>query len=311
MTATNYRQAGDMQELAEFFPIPKNAGNVRHCFYSSPEALAGHIETLKAIDAWGSDHSHWKNGRADFTGVNSMPEAIKIARDGWKEGAARVERIRDRINAANPQGSRLTRWDVAGAYPSIGRALSGNPLNMRRIDTAQLRRRPIITLLSDFGCNGGTPADAITNRAAVVAAVVDSIEAAGFACAVIGFETSGYGGTVSQLCAINIKEATAPADVARMAFGLGHVAMFRRLTWATMTEDSHVKALGGGLGAAQQLDLSGLAARDIYVLPSANSTYSAFRTEADAETKGLNVLLKALREQGCPAFPADENANAA
>jgi hypothetical protein len=239
-----------------------------------------------------------------------MTDSIKICRDGWPDGAARASKLRDRINAANPMGPRVVRWDVAGAVASVPRALAGNPLNMRRVDSSRLRRKPILTLLSDMSNNGGVNADAITNRAAVVAAVIDAIEAAGFSCEVVTFEHSARG-ALSQIVATTVKEAGAQADIGRLSFALGHASFFRRLAWAAFTCDRFTSDLGDGLGVATQIDEQAANLNGAFVIPSTEKNSHAFHSEDSAATLGLDFIIGSLRKQNCPAFPREQSDNAA
>jgi len=299
--AQKFEKHGDNLALESVIPTPKQA-SVFMSYWSTPEAMAAHVATMG--DGYGNWHrTAWTNDK-EFTGTKNMAEAISLCRNGWPVGAARAERLRDQINAANPTGPRVVKWDVAGAVASVPRALSGNPLNMRRVDTAKLRRKPIITLLSDMSVNANISADALTNRAAVVAAVVDATEAAGFACEVITFQCiSGNRSSLGEVTAVTVKESHAPADIGRMAFALGHASFFRRISWATFTQSTFTKPLGPGLGSAAQIDQKTANERGAYVLPSAGANQNAFTTEARAATDGLAFLLASLRQQDCPAFP--------
>jgi hypothetical protein len=173
---------------------------------------------------------------------------------------------------------------------------------MRRVDSARLRRKPIVTLLSDMTANGNINAATITNRAAVVAAVVDAIEAAGFACEVITFEQSTRN-DLAQIVACTVKESSAPADIGRLAFALGHASFFRRLAWAAFTIERCTADLGSGLGSAATINEKTANERGAYVLPSAGANEHAFKTEDNAATHGLAFLIASLRKQDCPAFP--------
>jgi hypothetical protein len=293
---SNIRLSGDAQELRELFPELSHARKSL-AFYSSPEALAAHCASVDKSSCWYD--SAWTNSRS-FAGSKDMGEAVQMAQDGWPEGASRVAKLRDKINAASPVAKRFAKWDVAGAYPNIGRCLASNPLHMRRLDNAKSRRRPVITLMSDMSVNGGTSANAITNRAAVVAAIVDQIEAAGYAAHVIGFMSTSQD-DLHCVCGTTIKESHQAADIGRMAYGLGHASMFRRLTWVTLQEDRFTQSLGSGLGKATELPTKDLAERNVYLVPSA-ARESLFASEDTTATQGLEYLIASLREQGCPAF---------
>jgi hypothetical protein len=269
-------------------------------FWDSPETFAAHVSTIDPAACW--HDCAWNND--DNRGTRSMPAAIELARTGWPEGAARAAKLRDRINAANPIGPRMVRWDVAGAVPSVPRALAGNPLSMRRIDSARLRRRPVLTLLSDMTCHWGIAGETLTNRSAVVAAIVDAIESAGFSAHVVGLAGVHRDDLFAQ-CAVTLKEPEQPADIGRLAFGLGHASMFRRLMFAAYVENTFTKNLGSCLGFPAPLPSIDLP-DNTYVLPSVQEAEREFRTEESAATAGLQCLLAALRKQNCPAFPAAE-----
>ena len=296
---------GDALHLKEYIqPFDTMSRASFHC-YSTPEALAAHCLTVKEADAWQT--SAWANRSESEMGTRDLATAVKLCREGWPGGAQRASEMRDRINAANPTGPRIVRYDVAGAYPSVARAIAGNPLNMRRIDTAKLRRRPVMTLVSDMAVNWNTDGATITRRAAVVAAVVDAIESAGYACQVLATSACASGNTVAASCAVEIKESGSPVDIGRMAFALGHAAMFRRLCWVTYGESRFTEKLGQSLGTAASLFPSAeMAAKSVYVLPSTLGAAKAFDTDQAAETAGLKYIVDSLAAQGCPAFQTQE-----
>lgn len=304
MAKQNIKRVGDAQQLDGVIPTPSH-NRVYLSYWSTPEALATHVASLgNGENNWSK--SAWSHGNESFYGSTDMQEALAVCRAGWPVGADRASRLRDRINAANPMGPRVTRWDVAGAIASVPRALAGNPLNMRRVDSSRLKRKPVLTLLSDMSANATVDGSAITNRAAVVAAVVDAIEAAGFACEVVTFEHSANK-DLSQVVATTVKESGAPADIGRLAFALGHASFFRRMAWAAFTCDPFTAALGSSLGHATTINQTRANENGVYVLPSAGANVSAFKTEDSAATEGLAFLIAALRKQGCPAFPREES----
>ncbi len=294
---------GNAPELAEFVPTYSQHKQWRH-FWNTPESFAAHVASINPNDCW--DDQAWNDNQRQ-RGTADMPEALELCRSGWKEGAERAAALRDRINAANPIGPRMIKWDVAGAYPSVSRALSGNPLNMRRIDSARLRHRPIITLLSDASVHFGIRADAMSCRAAVVAAVVDAVEGAGFACQIITVCAAGESNVLWSI-ATQIKESSQPADIGRVAFALGHPAYFRRLSFAIATENEITEPLGSGLGMPHEVEISdAMRDRQVFNLPSCNNeTERLFRSDDIAATEGLRFIIDSLKAQGCPAFPNEE-----
>lgn len=293
--------APELQDIVPAFQADKDRNKFFWSCWSSPEAFAKGMGELNPKTAW--HDSPWK-GEDGFHGP-SMTNAIEMARKGWQDGAERAEKIRDKINAAHPHMKQFVRWGIAGAYPNVARAVAGNPMHMKLPVSAETRRRPVITLLSDNASNCMTDKRSLINRAAVVAAIVDQIEAAGFSCHVVAVACAtdvNNAGDMRACTVVTVKESDQAADVARLAYGLGHVAMFRRLTFASWSHDHFASDLSNNLGYPSAVQSNPEA--HVYALPRAQG--GPFDNEEQAATAGLEYLLKALREQGCPAFPNDE-----
>lgn len=291
---------GDGLDLEHTFP-----GQSFLSAWDTPEAFARHIEKIDQNKVWNTDP--WTENDPSFYGV-SMRDTLKLAKEGWEQGAYRVERLSGLILAASPIIKRPVQYGIVGAVPSVPRAVAGNPLNMKKMESAISRRRPVITLVSDMSANCGTNHTAITNRAAVVCAMIDHIEAAGFATEVItvGLTRGGYGGQEGYkvLTSIKIKESTHSVDIKRLAFSLGHVGMFRRMVFADWFNEPSAKAgLGHNLGSVYKLSLDGLAEKNVFIIPSAEGNGQLFASEEKATKEGLKYLIDALKKQGCPAFP--------
>lgn len=308
-----FETIGDAQDMAEHFPaITFTRAHVRHSF-SSPETFADWLDKNGARHAWiTTDRIEELADAADCGGCNTR-DAIKLALAGWAEGAEQAARLRDKITAANPNGPRLARWDIAGAYPNMPRALAGNPLHMRRVDSARLKRRPVLTFVSHYGALAGVSGDFMLRRAAVVAAIVDAVEAAGYSAQVIAWTASSKDSekVTGAETACTLKDAGQALDVARLAFGLGHPALLRRMTFAARGAMPSLKPLGTGMGqthsdvklTAEQNDAG------TYLIPAiAHLGESKFSSDENAATVGLRAIIATLSRQGCPAFPDDRAA---
>lgn len=301
---SEHRTVGNNPALASTLPALWH-DVISHAHFSSPEALCAFVESKPESSYWedtaiGDDRK--------FTGTSSLQQALKLCRDGWPEGAARVAKLRDKIIASNPIAPRLSRWDVAGAYPSVARALSGNPMNMRRIDSAVTRRRPVLTIVHHMGGSSFIEADTFCNKAAVMAAIIDAIEGAGYSVELIAVSVSAAtknrepGNAFVHETAITVKEAGQSVDIGKLAFAVGHVAMFRRFAFACRTCDDFNKPLGGTLG--HTVDYHEIP-EGRFILPSLMKCEKHFETEATAATRGLNFFISELQKQGCPAFPSE------
>jgi hypothetical protein len=305
-----YLTTGNARELEFTVPQPaKDFKKISTNYWSSPEAMATEIEGWKQSDAW--HESGWTSSNG-FTSTNNMGEAIDLARKGWPEGATAASKFLDRVKAKNPIQLKKVKHDVVGAFPNVPRAISGNPLNMRTPDITKASRRPIITFLSDTCVSWNHGSNELTNRAAVVAAIIEQVEAAGYACEVIVFSKSTSCGGIWDFDHVDpkaivvtnwvqVKNSNQPVDIARIAYGMGHPSMIRRFMFAIEGYHSFNKDLGSGLGRVTTISLKGLAEKNMYVLPSVQDT-GVFKTEELAETEGLEYLIKSLKEQNFPLF---------
>lgn len=289
---------GNARDVAELLP-----GFTVSSGYSSPEALARFIEQgLKTGTPWHTSFRDKDSG--GFYGTSSIEECLNIAKDGWKEGAQKADKLRGLISAKIPRSPKLVKYDVAGAVPNVPRAVSGNMFNMKALDLAKSRRRPVLTLVSNMAVNCGVDAAAISNHASVVAALIDQIEEAGYACEVLSTATtkSGFGkGGKSVATTCRVKQSNQPVDLPRLSFALGHASFYRRLVFGDWSLEKESSFLGHGLGCACPLDPKGLNDKGIYVIPE--SSNKLFKSEEDAMSKGLEYLLVNLKKQGCPALP--------
>lgn len=238
---------GDAKELETYLP-----GFTYLSAWSSPEKFVRYVKTLRRKDAW--QDAGWDKGNPEWYGSETMEEAIALAESGWKEGVDQLEKTRNRVLSANPLLPKPIKYGIAGVTPNVPRAVSGNILNMRQPDMDKSKRRPVLTLICNMSANCGVSSSAITNRAAVVAAIVDQIEVAGFSCEVITTATSrggGFAGSSGFSAAISVvlKRSDQAVDLSKLAYGLGHASFFRRLIFADKGSAKICKdGLGSGLG---------------------------------------------------------------
>lgn len=295
---------GDAPQLTHY--IPELKGNFYHSSWETPEAFVRHIEGLKRENAWHG--AGWDNGgrRDSFTGTQSMEEAIKLAKEGWHDGVTKVEKLRDLIIASNPVLPKPIVYGIAGSYPNVPRAIAGNPLNMRAIDLAKSRRRPVITLVCNM-CDAWTvDKEEIINRAAVLAALIDQIEAKGYACEVVSTALTGErdydsNAMFTAATSVLVKKSTQPVDIIRMTYPLGHASFYRRMVFADWGSHHVCKPLGSGLGSCSGITKPELKHEQVYVVHHVRGLGGDFSDEGAAKS-GLQSMINSLIDQGCPAF---------
>lgn len=298
------REVGDAPQITRTLDIPIE----RKTFissWSSPEKMAAHLGTIKSDDCWYSNNV-WSSVDKSFAGVDSIHEAIDLAHHGWKEGGEIIERTRGYIQALNPLSPKMVRYGIAGTTPNVPRAIAGNIFNMRKPDLTRNQKRRTITIVYNMCEAWYAQADAVSNKAAVVAALIDEIEAKGFACEVISCATTGSA-RVKAITSVCVKESHQPVDINRLAFGLGHAAMFRCFMFGTWQSDSDAEELGWGLGTVSTtLPTKEQNESNIFTITSGHFNnrikIDLFDTMESAAKEGLNIIVSELQRQGCPAF---------
>lgn len=279
--------------------------------WSNPEKFARRFQEYNSSDCW-YDNDVWQECNEHFNGVKDINEAIDLAFNGWKEGGEIIEKTRGYIQALNPLHNRLVKYGIAGAVPSVPRAVAGNILNMRLPDPQKSQKRRTITLVYNMCESCGNEAKAITNKAAVTAALIDEIEAKGFACEVIAVAAT-HNWKIRCVTSVCVKESHLPVDINRLAFSLGHAAMFRVLFFADWEVDDFCESLGWGLGTVSSTrPTKEQNFENIYTITSGYMNWNKirigdFEKMDDAVTKGLNSIVSELQRQGCPAFPKKDH----
>lgn len=298
---------GDARYLERLFPSHNKDRKTFQSFWSSPEKMAEAVSSWNLNDAWYA--GPWENENpGGFYGTPTMKHATDLAMNGWPAGVEKASRLLDKVKAENPMQLKPAKYGIAGSTPNVPRAIGGNPLNMRIPDPRKASRRPVYTLLSDMGATCGHGSDEFINRAAVVAALIDQIESAGYSCDVITYSISDeyYGGESGMQVrhVIQVKNSNQPVDIQRLAFGLGHPAMFRRLAFAERAYHKFNSDLDYGLGSTHRFtdeEKKELAEKRVFVIPSVNGN-DFFKTEESSSKEGLQYLVTSLKDQGFPLY---------
>lgn len=290
-------------------PIPDNGTRTARLHFDSLSELAALIPDSPRK---GRPGSAWtEKDDISFYGV-TMTEARRLARDGWQEGAERVQPLLDRVKTARPTRKALTRWDVAGAVPSVPRYLAGNPLHMRTRQISATTQQPIITLISSTSAPWWTATDTFERLACAAAAIVDRLEDAGFRVEIIAGRResdnpSGAGAATGENNALGhrcemffrVKAAQDSLDLARVAFGIGHPSVHRRLLFAAGVShpafDESLRTNQGYAVGLPPLERPPGA----YVLPALAHLEKQVKHDPVAV---FDHVIETLKAQGCPGL---------
>lgn len=205
-----------------------------------------------------------------FTKTYSFEEAVKLAHDGWADGATDIEKFSgplfDRVSQLVERASVV--YDVEGIGIDTARYLDGEPECWQKWETTVIEGfgSRVIRLAFNFATSSGISTEVITAKGAAVAALVQLLEYSGYSVevsAVEGAETSGY----RDECRVIVKQADQFLDMPRLAFALAHPAMLRRLwfSYVEMQPAYFRNAVEQGSGYGLPVELKDKSTYDIYV----------------------------------------------
>jgi hypothetical protein len=181
-----------------------------------------------------SSHATGSYYTREWSGTDAWPEALKLAREGWKEGAAKAMPMVNSITAS--VAARVVQETVITQdYPnslgfSVPALLSGTPdywyaFNPQASDT---RNSPQIKLSISLCQSGGVPAKVMEMKGAALAAIANALELSGKSVQIqADYTTSRNGGYISDV--IIIKNYGEPLDLTQIIFAIGHAASLRRI----------------------------------------------------------------------------------
>lgn len=172
-------------------------------------------------------------------------DAMDMARNGWNEGAERVQEALRTFTPRSPQPD--TRTDIYGFRPHVPRFCAGAPDSMirhtdRNADSGSER---VLTLIIPLFMSASVQAQRAANFGVAVAQYINQLETDGTRVELIACFTQSYHNGWRACQTVTVKNADQPMDLAVVAFAIGHPAMFRRIGFAlqersdTPTETSY------------------------------------------------------------------------
>lgn len=231
--------------------------------------------------------SHW-NGWVDFEA------AMRLARDGWQQGADSVAQMSTTI--LNKVTGLIEReqvvYDVEGIGLDVATYLNGEPECWQRFDT-ELREgegSKHLRVVFNTTVSGGIGADVIEARGAAVAALVQALEFAGRRVELWGIAVCAQSYKGSFEARVQVKAADQDLDMSRVAYALAHPSMLRRMGFACVEADDVASyRLGYGYGRPCDTDNKG----DIYV-----NEGTLGEVQWSRPASAINWVLAKLKEQG-------------
>lgn len=195
--------------------------------YTSLVEMVQHAEQAEHL--WPERSSRTERASPAWDAGVGYAGALKLASEGWPEGIKQISAMAHLVST----GSVATRgYEVAGEYPDIGRALSGDPKNMVRRGSKRAPK-PVVTIAVGLSMSGAVNSRLPMNYGAALAGLIDRLESYGVrielhaAGAVQGHGNFGEQAQVSV--AVCLKRPEDAMDHSAIAFAIAHPAMFRRL----------------------------------------------------------------------------------
>lgn len=207
--------------------IDVKAKTARYAFGSLAE-LGRYIDDTSPTWVANKSRSHMKATYWDL-GLG-YDGAVALAKDGWLEGASRLQDALKVFMPATPKPD--VRNDFYGHTPNVPRFCAGAPDSMIRHHYAPTGGMgKVLTLIVPVNALGGVEADHMANFGLAVAHYVNQLETQGIRVELIGAVCSLVSGHRVTHTFV-IKQADQFLDLAVVAFAIGHPAMFRRLGFA-------------------------------------------------------------------------------
>ena len=219
---------------------------------------------------WNTSQSKDIAARQDWDLSAGFEGAVKMAREGWLEGAARAQDALKAFSPVTPAPETIT--DFYGHRPHVARFCAGAPDSMIR------HARPpregfgkVLTLIVPVNANGMISAQCMANFGLGVAQYVSQLELDRVRVEVIGLTTTLLRGGYRESFAWRIKGADQPLDLAVLAFAIGHPAMCRRLDFALCERAAGPETSGYGQSVDGKLEDVINCPVNAYVLNGMNS----------------------------------------
>jgi hypothetical protein len=173
----------------------------------------------------------------------TTPQALVLAKDGWSAGAeviaAKASQMVNRlVNRTSIGQLHEIGYDTSGAAYDPGALCQGTPECWGTIVPEVSKRA--IHIIYNASASAGVPESVIQNRGIAVAALVWMLNVDGYPVTVDWLDWAEHFTTGTSKIYVRLVDAVSGSqlDLDRLAFGLGHPAMFRR--FGQVVVDGHI-----------------------------------------------------------------------
>jgi hypothetical protein len=199
------------------------------------------LYSFRESDAYNKESRTYAN---HWSGGLDWKDSKHLALTGWQKGLTEIDKFQARVNELIT--SKIVRqkpvYAVAGNYIDIGNYLSNDPecFITKEYDENNQKGK-IITIVCSIGFSAAISPETIIQRGAMVCALIDAIEYAGYRAEVIcnkATSTSRFSRDGSNKnngwfeVDVTVKKANQALNRIELAFCLAHPAMLRRIMFS-------------------------------------------------------------------------------
>lgn len=213
-------------------------------FDSWPELMRVATDAPNLAPELGERTSRRIDESGDWAGTKTFEDGVKLAREGWPEGADRIAALRDTLYLHLAEIVQRTEVGHARQGPghlNLKRYSTGNPApyRVRRETDEQIeieRQRGVLRLAFNMAASACIDTEVMFRRGAAIAALVDCLERARFRVELdIGAACHVGSERVDVHC--RVKNAGDHLEPDLLAFVCAHASAFRRImfsVWETL-----------------------------------------------------------------------------
>ena len=237
-----------------------------------------------------------ENGESYFFGTTCWTETMMLARQGWAEGAKKMQAKLDLFTSEIPAKKMVREYEmsrIGPGVPDLNRARMGHPepwVMMKEYEVDDFEGSKIVKIAFNGTASGGVTTSELFSKGALIGALVDQLEKVGKRVEVL-LMLSSKGQKNELRIKVMLKKAEDHLDIDRLAFGLAHGATLRRLGFSIYEQMPNAKREGwssvGGYGYCTDWDEEGCV----------NIRSSDMRYLADEKSR-MDWLKKQLADQG-------------
>lgn len=209
------------------------------------EGIQGLLEYVEANSLKTRNNNSHEIAIGDWHGTRNWRDAVKLAVNGWEEGALLAEKFSSQFLDVVASLLKIDDYfyDVNGQDFDLDRVLIGEPECWLQTEQIEVKAPANHTLrvAVNIGASAMVPASVLVRKGAATIALVRLLEKTRRSVEIVAFsnaqrEMFDFNKPVmgSEFCnvSVTLKNAGEDVDLSKLAFGLAHPSMLRRLMFA-------------------------------------------------------------------------------